>query len=106
MMPKDSNYILSVGEKFKERLLRLNAISNPYSFAFLLRHGLKRGDHVIDVGCGIGELTCWLAEQVGPKGKVVAIDISKEQLTLAKQRAKEQQLLLGCESRKKELVYY
>ena len=91
-MTKDSNYVLSVGEQFEERLLRLNAFSNPYSFAFLLRSGLKRGDHVIDVGCGIGELTCWLAEQVGPEGKVVAIDISVEQLELAKRRAKEKKL--------------
>jgi FkbM family methyltransferase len=88
-MTKDSNYVLSVGEKFEERLMRLNAFSNPYSFDFILRNGLKTGDHVIDVGCGIGELTCWLAEQVGSQGKVVAIDISKEQLELARRRAKE-----------------
>lgn len=91
-MTKDSNYVLSVGPQFEERLMRLNAFSNPYSFAFLLRSGLKRGDCVIDVGCGIGELTCWLAEQVGAEGKVVAIDSSVEQLELAKRRAKEKGL--------------
>lgn len=91
-MTKDSNYVLSVGEKFEERLIRLNAFSNPYSSAFILRSGIKKGDHVIDVGCGIGELTSWLGEQVGPQGKVVAIDISKEQLELAKRRAKEKNL--------------
>lgn len=87
IMAKDSNYVLSVGEQFEDRLMRLNAFSNPYSFAFLQRSGLKKGDHVIDVGCGIGELTCWLAEQVGSEGKVVAIDISIEQLEIAKRRA-------------------
>lgn len=91
-MTKDSNYVLSVGQQFEERLMRLNAFSNPYSFAFLLRNGLKQGDCVIDVGCGIGELTCWLAEQVGSEGKVVAIDISVEQLELAKRRAQEKGL--------------
>lgn len=91
-MSKDANYILSVGEQFEERLLRLNAFSNPYTFAFLLRNGLKSGDIVIDVGCGIGELTCWLAEQVGPRGKVVAIDISSEQLALARRRAESRKL--------------
>ncbi|MDP3706426.1 MAG: methyltransferase domain-containing protein [Legionellaceae bacterium] len=91
-MVKDSNYALSVGEKFEDRLMRLNVFSNPYSFTFLQRSGLKRGDHVIDVGCGIGELTCWLAEQVGREGKVVAIDISVEQLELARQRAAEKKL--------------
>lgn len=86
-MTKDSNYVLSVGEKFEERLVRLNSFSNPYTFPFLQRSGLKKGDTVIDVGCGIGELSCWLAEQVGSNGKVIAIDISKEQLSLAKKRA-------------------
>lgn len=92
VMTKDSNYVLSVGAQFEERLMRLNAFSNPYSFAFLQRSGLKKGDQVIDVGCGIGELTCWLADRIGPNGTVTAIDISKEQLELAKRRAKEKQL--------------
>lgn len=91
-MSKDANYVLSVGKKFEDRLLRLNAFSNPYTYTFLQRVGLKKGDHVIDVGCGIGELTCWLAEQVGPEGTVTAIDISAEQLELAKRRAKEKTL--------------
>jgi len=91
-MAKDSNYVLSVGKQFEERLMRLNAFSNPYSAAFVLRNGLKKGDCVLDVGCGIGEFTCWLAEQVGPKGQVIAIDISTEQLELAKRRANERKL--------------
>lgn len=91
-MSKDSNYILSVGERFEDRLMRLNSFSNPYTFSFLKRCGLKKGNHIIDVGCGIGELTCWLAEQVGPEGRVVAVDISIEQLELAKKRAKEKKL--------------
>lgn len=91
-MSKDSNYVLSVGAKFEERLLRLNAFSNPYTFQFLLSNGLKKGDVVIDVGCGIGELTCWLAEQVGSQGRVIAIDISSEQLDLAKRRSIDRKL--------------
>lgn len=91
-MSKDVNYPLSVGEKFVGRLMRLNAFSQPFSSEFLRRSGLKQGDHVIDVGCGIGEFTCWLAEQVGPKGRVVAIDISEEQVDIAKQAAKNKSL--------------
>lgn len=91
-MNKDSNYVLSVGKKFEDRLLRLNDFCNPHSFNFLQNAGLKKGDHIIDVGCGIGELTCWLAEQVGPKGSVTAIDISPEQLELAQNRAKQRHL--------------
>lgn len=91
-MTKDANYVFSVGKEFEERLLRLNDFCNPYSFQFLKNNGLKKGNHVIDIGCGIGELTCWLAEQVGPEGHVTAIDISIEQLELAKARARERRL--------------
>ncbi len=36
---------------------------------------IKLGHDVLEVGCGTGQLTGWLAEQAGP-GKVVAVDFS------------------------------
>ncbi len=41
---------------------------------------LKEGMHVLDIGCGAGVMTSWIAKQVGPNGSVVAIDNSAEQL--------------------------
>jgi len=45
----------------------------------------QAGDAILDLGCGTGELSAYLAELVGPQGKVVGVDPDKERLLLAKQ---------------------
>ena len=45
----------------------------------------QAGDAILDFGCGTGELSAYLAELVGPEGKVVAVDPDKERLLLAQQ---------------------
>lgn len=44
--------------------------------------GLRPGEDLLEVGCGTGQLTGWLAEQVRP-GRVMAIDFSREMLRKA-----------------------
>ena len=44
---------------------------------------------MLDVGTGIGEPAVTAARQVGPTGKVVAIDISPQMLAIARERAKD-----------------
>lgn len=51
--------------------------------------GIKPGMTVCDLGCGNGFYTLKLAEMVGPKGKVLAVDIQSEMLRLLKERAQE-----------------
>ena len=45
----------------------------------------QAGDTILDLGCGTGELSAYLAALVGPEGKVVAVDPDKERLLLAQQ---------------------
>lgn len=47
---------------------------------------LRPGDHAIDVACGDGVYACWLADRVGPRGLVAAVDIAPECLDLARGR--------------------
>ena len=49
---------------------------------------LKPKQQVCDFGCGNGYYTLQLAQQVGPRGKVFAVDIQQEMLTLLEQRAR------------------
>jgi ubiquinone/menaquinone biosynthesis C-methylase UbiE len=49
---------------------------------------LKAGDVVADVGAGSGYMTFRLAERVGPKGSVLAVDIQQEMLDLIIERGK------------------
>ena len=51
-------------------------ISQPYTVAFLLELLSPRvGDHILDVGSGSGWQTALLAEIVGTKGQVYAIEL-------------------------------
>ena len=45
----------------------------------------QAGDAILDLGCGTGELSAYLAELVGPQGKVVAVDPDKQRILLAQQ---------------------
>ncbi|KAK6116530.1 hypothetical protein DH2020_049735 [Rehmannia glutinosa] len=51
--------------------------------------GAKEGDTVLDVCCGSGDLAFLLSEKVGINGKVIALDFSKEQLTIAASRQRK-----------------
>lgn len=62
---------------------------NSRTQAHLLKNGLRRDMHVLDVGSGAGVMTAWIAEQVGPDGSVTAIDNSQEQLALVTKRAEQ-----------------
>ena len=71
------DYILEVGQKGVDRLHRLDDILGPYSRRFLLDAGLAQGMKVIEFGCGTGNMTKWIAEQIGPDGRIVAVDSSE-----------------------------
>lgn len=43
----------------------------------------RQGDNVLDIGCGSGELSAFLAELVGPSGKVTAVDPDLSRIKLA-----------------------
>jgi 2-polyprenyl-3-methyl-5-hydroxy-6-metoxy-1,4-benzoquinol methylase len=41
----------------------------------------------VDVGCGIGTVSRWIAGRVGSEGAVVGVDVSAAQLEVARQEA-------------------
>jgi SAM-dependent methyltransferase len=61
----------------------------PLGDALIGRAAIRRGERVIDVGCGTGATTLELAELVGPEGTVLAIDFSAPMLALARRRSAE-----------------
>lgn len=48
---------------------------------------LERGEHVLDVGCGTGELALRASRLVGEEGEVVAIDPGPRQIARARAKA-------------------
>ncbi len=49
------------------------------------RLGVERGGRVLDVGCGTGRLACWIADIVGPEGRVAGIDPLADRIAIARQ---------------------
>lgn len=51
---------------------------------------LRPGDCVLDMACGDGVYSGWLAERVGPSGRVVGVDIAPAYLELARRNVASQ----------------
>src|SRR5437868_2385215 len=47
----------------------------------------RAGETVVDIGCGAGQTVLQLAERVGPRGRVVGVDIAPRLLDVARERA-------------------
>ncbi|MGP4111160.1 class I SAM-dependent methyltransferase [Streptomyces sp. 4N509B] len=69
-----------VWEKETERLRTNEAIWDPGTFERLERLGVAPGWHCLEVGAGSGSVARWLAERVGPSGRVTAADLQTERL--------------------------
>ena len=92
-MPQHAeHYILATGGKDLRRLQLLHRVYGPGTEALFRRVGLRDGLRVVEVGCGSGNTACWVAEQVGPRGSVVGIDVSADQVEQARQQAADRGL--------------
>src|SRR5512147_1712582 len=72
------------GAIWAKRQGRMDALLAPISDAVLKACTVKRGDRVLDIGCGCGETSLRLAQR---GATVVGVDISKPMLGRAKERA-------------------
>jgi SAM-dependent methyltransferase len=59
----------------RARLHVLAEVFDPASRSTLLDLGIAPGWWCCDVGSGAGTMVAWMAEQVGPAGRVVSIDV-------------------------------
>ncbi len=66
---------------------RANDTQSNAGLFLLQRLQITPGMHVLDVGCGPGNLTAHIASLVGASGRVVGVDPSAERIALAQQLA-------------------
>lgn len=85
-------YIVDIGEQGSEGLDRLDYCFNNTTKEFLLAVGLENANSILDIGCGSGVMTCWIAEQVSANAKVVAIENDINQLNAAKRNAEKRSI--------------
>lgn len=71
-------YVLADAEHDKElsRVRTIEANFDAKTRRHLIDLGVAPGFHCLEVGAGGGSVARWLAEQVGPSGRVVATDIN------------------------------
>jgi len=53
----------------------------------LARRPYAEGDRVLDIGCGLGDTTCLIAERIGPTGRVVGVDCAERFVAAAESLA-------------------
>lgn len=92
MSNEPEHYILSTGGEDTLRLRLLHEAYGPGTRAHLESADLSPGMRVVEIGCGSGNIACWVAEQVGPEGSVLGIDISPEQVEQARLQAESRGL--------------
>jgi len=74
------------GARWIANQTRRGAMLAGFAEAALSRASVQPGERVIDIGCGCGETSVELAEQVGPAGQVLAVDVSAPILAVAGER--------------------
>lgn len=67
---------------------RMDRQLGPVGDAARARLDPRPGEAVVDVGCGCGHTTLQLADDVGPQGRVVGVDVSTPMLALARERSR------------------
>ncbi len=57
------------------RLALMSQLLDPMHRRHLEGLGVPNGSRTLEVGCGNGSISAWLAERVGPSGRAVAVDL-------------------------------
>lgn len=70
------DYVFDPGwDRETERLRTNEAIWDPGTIERFERLGVAEGWHCLEIGAGYGGAAAWLADRVGPTGRVVALDL-------------------------------
>ena len=75
------------GQRWADRQQVQDILLKPVADILIDRTKAKAGERIVDVGCGSGAVSIALAQQVGPGGHVMGIDISGPMLARARQIA-------------------
>lgn len=93
----ESTYAMGHDDRERRRLRLQASILNPFTEQLFRRAGISSGMHVLDIGCGVGDVSLLAARLVGRYGSVTSVDIDPPALaTLAARAADEGLTNLEC----------
>ena len=81
------DYVLGNSVQEQNRLQYQAAILEKWTGQFFVSAGIEPGMKVLDLGCGMGDVSLLAARLVGPTGKVIGIDRDRVILEKARERA-------------------
>ena len=64
-----------------------------HSDAFFRERPYAPGSHVLDVGCGWGDTTLQIAQQVGPEGRAAGVDCASNFIDIAQAEARQRNVV-------------
>jgi ubiquinone/menaquinone biosynthesis C-methylase UbiE len=86
-MSDSGAYVMGHDHRERRRLLLQASILNPLTEQLFLRAGISSGMQVLDIGCGVGDVSLLAARLVGRYGSVTSVDIDPAALATLEARA-------------------
>jgi len=83
---QDADYAFGRGRAEYERLIEQAEIFKPLTERMLRSSGIGAGMHVLDIGCGAGDVSFLVSALVGPDGSVTGVDLDGDAIGVAEQR--------------------
>lgn len=77
------------GNRWARHQTRLDDMLAPLGNVAMVLAEVRRGEHVLDVGCGAGATTLDIARATGPSGRALGLDVSQVLIDRARERARE-----------------
>jgi ubiquinone/menaquinone biosynthesis C-methylase UbiE len=87
MALQQADYVLGHTSVEQERLIRQARVLAPLTERFLRDAGISSGMRVLDIGCGMGDVTMIAAQLVESAGQVTSIDLDQASIETAQRRA-------------------
>ena len=81
-----STYALPSTDRERRRLISQAALIHPITHRLFVDAGISSGMRVLDLGCGVGDVSLLLADLVGSTGEVVGVDRDARSLEVARNR--------------------
>jgi SAM-dependent methyltransferase len=86
---RNSDYVLGYTSAEHERLKCQAALIAPITERLFREAGFERGQRILDLGSGLGDVSMVAAKLVGPSGEVVGIERDANSISVARARVRD-----------------